>query len=74
MSETTNKRVCGWMVNLSIPNVEFPGLHFKSIKAMTSAFRIKEPTLRKLVYDKNYKTKKFVEFKKYVLITPEHEN
>ena len=57
MSETTKKRVCGWFVNLSIPNVEFPGFYFKSIKAMATTFKIKEPTLRKLVYDKKYNEK-----------------
>ena len=57
-----------WMVKITFPNMAPFESRYDSIREMAERFEVAEPTLRKIVYDKNYKSKLFKVFNTFAEI------
>ena len=70
-NETNDKKkIIYWKVSIKFPDLN--PLEFKvlSINELSKIIGMKDITLRKIVYDKKYKSRKYAEMVKYLKVEP----
>ena len=62
-----------WKLVIQLPNVNALEFKVSSIKKLADIIGIKETTLRRIVYDQGYHSKKYDEFLKCITLTPHYD-
>ena len=71
-NNTNNNTIVYWKLTIALPNVKPLDFKVRSIKQLASILEMNETTLRKIVYDKKYHSKRYQDFLKYVRLTPQY--
>ena len=70
-NKTSNKKaILYWIVSIEFPGMNPLQFSVSSIKHFSIITGIKDTTLRKLVYDKNYNSKKYGDAFKHIKLAP----
>ena len=67
-----NSIITYWKLTIALPNVKPLDFKVRSIKQLATILEMNETTLRKIIYDKHYHSKRYEEFLKYVTLTPQY--
>ena len=72
INNNANTTITYWKLTIALPNVKPLDFKVRSIKQLATILEMNETTLRKIVYDKHYHSKRYEDFLKYVTLTPQY--
>ena len=71
-TDQNNTVITHWKLTIALPNVRPLEFKVRSIKQLANVLEMNETTLRKIVYDKKYHSKRYEDFLRYVTLEPQY--
>ena len=69
LHRNNQQKIDFWMVEINFDHIQPICLRYKSLRQIADHWNIKDATLRKIVYDTNYHSKKYIDLINHIKIT-----
>ena len=68
LNQNNQRKFDFWMVEINFDHIQPICLKYKSLHQIAEHWKIKDATLRKIVYDSNYHSKKYIDLVNHINI------